>query len=280
MQTIKVSCSKDQANLVSEICLKSGALGVSELLYKINETKNLENDYTDILVTFSADFPYRTVFTLLEDAILGFPLKYELVDVESFPTEEFEPVRLSSRLTMIPEGTSAPDGFELGLKLSPGLGFGTGYHPTTRMCVQALESIDLTDIELIDAGTGSGILAVACILLGAKTVIGFDIENQAVSAAKRNYALNELNPDQASFLTGDLGLLSEHSFDLLVANLLPKIFYNNVDNVAVHLRNKAFILSGINNENSTEFESWLNDIQPTYCKRTLEGWSLYTSFEL
>ena len=279
MQTIKVSCSKDQANLVSEVCLKSGALGVSELLYKINETRNLENDTTDILVTFSADFPYRTVFTLLEETILGFPLKYEPVDVESFPTEEFEPVRLSSWLTMVPEGTSAPADLEVGLKLSPGLGFGTGYHPTTKMCVQALESVDLTGVDLIDAGTGSGILAIAGILLGAKKVVGFDIEEQAVSAAKRNYALNELDPDQARFLTGDLSLLSEHSFDLLVANLLPKLFYNNFDNVAVHLRHKAFILSGVNDENSTEFESWLKDIQPTYCKRTLEGWNIYTSFE-
>ena len=87
MQTIKVSCSKDQASLISEVCQKWGAC-VSELLYKINETKNLENDYTDILVTFSADFPYRTVFTLLEDTILGFSLKYEPVDVESFTTED------------------------------------------------------------------------------------------------------------------------------------------------------------------------------------------------
>lgn len=185
MQTIKVSCSKDQADLVSEVCIKSGALGVSELLYKINETKNLENDNTDILVTFSADFPYRTVFTLLEDTILGFSLQYEPVDVEAFRIQEFEPVRLSSRLTMIPDGYSTSGDFELGLKLSPGLGFGTGYHPTTRMCVQALESMDLTGRTIIDAGTGSGILAIAGILLGAKKVIGFDIENQAVSAAKK-----------------------------------------------------------------------------------------------
>jgi ribosomal protein L11 methyltransferase len=278
--TIKINCLKDQADPITKVFIESGAIGVSELLFKINETKNLENDRTDVLVTFPVGFPYKAVILLLEHSILGFQLCYEKVDYEKFELPDFEPIQLSSRLTMIPDGNKIPVDTNIALKLSPGLGFGTGYHPTTRMCVQALELVNLNDTVLMDAGTGSGILAIAGMLLGAKQAIAFDIERQAVSAAKKNYALNKLSLDKASFHVADLSILDLYSFDILIANLLPNIFFKNAGYILAHLVEKCFILSGVNEESSERFESWLGENRVNFFKVSLEGWSMYSSFKV
>ena len=102
--------------------------------------------------------------------------------------------------------------------LDPGLAFGTGTHPTTSLCLQWLDSLDLTGKTLIDFGCGSGILAIAALKLGASRVYAVDIDPQAVIATKDNAARNQVMDERLSVGLPDI--LQDIKVDVLVANIL------------------------------------------------------------
>lgn len=105
----------------------------------------------------------------------------------------FKPLRVSGRLTIKPvweEYEPGPD--ELIIELDPGMAFGTGTHPTTALCLRALERVIQGGEEVIDVGTGSGILAVGAMRLGAKSVLALDLDPVAVQSAEANVELNGL----------------------------------------------------------------------------------------
>lgn len=106
----------------------------------------------------------------------------------------FKPLRVSERLTIKPTWEEytpeRPD--EAIIELDPGMAFGTGTHPTTALCLRALEKNISGGEEVIDVGTGSGILAVGAMLLGAKSVLALDLDPVAVESARENVALNKL----------------------------------------------------------------------------------------
>jgi len=101
--------------------------------------------------------------------------------------------------------------------IQPSMGFGTGHHATTRLCLSALQRIDLTGCSVIDVGTGSGVLAIAASLLGAAPVIGFDDDADAVAAARENLALNR--GAHVSLDVGDIRTRSRGVSDVVLANL-------------------------------------------------------------
>ena len=103
---------------------------------------------------------------------------------------QFDPIRVSEHLWIVPSWHDAPDPAAINLVLDPGMAFGTGSHPTTRLCLEWLErNVDEGD-SLLDYGCGSGILAIAAARLGAGEVSGVDIDPQAVVAAKANAERN------------------------------------------------------------------------------------------
>jgi ribosomal protein L11 methyltransferase len=105
------------------------------------------------------------------------------------------------------------------VSLDPGMAFGTGQHPTTRMCLQALPELLPAGGLVLDLGTGSGILAIAAVLLGAQSCIAIDVEEQAVAAARANAALNKVG-DRIEVRQGSteaIGMAA--SFDLILANI-------------------------------------------------------------
>ncbi|MEK5239169.1 50S ribosomal protein L11 methyltransferase [Paenibacillus sp. FSL L8-0470] len=119
----------------------------------------------------------------------------------------FKPLRVSDRLTIKPtweEYTPAGPEEKI-IELDPGMAFGTGTHPTTALCLRALEKHISGDEEVIDVGTGSGILAVGAVLLGAKSVLALDLDPVAVESARENVALNRL---QDSITVKESDLLS------------------------------------------------------------------------
>lgn len=128
---------------------------------------------------------------------------------------QFEPIRISQRLWIVPSWHDAPDPSALVLVLDPGMAFGTGSHPTTRLCLEWLERSVKPDDSVLDYGCGSGILAIAAARLGATRVFGVDIDPQAVCAAQDNAARNAIT---ASFTN------SAHPIDgqyrIVVANIL------------------------------------------------------------
>ncbi|GAB3627214.1 ribosomal protein L11 methyltransferase [Pandoraea terrae] len=128
---------------------------------------------------------------------------------------QFEPMQIGERIWVVPSWHDAPDPDALVLELDPGLAFGTGSHPTTRLCMEWLEKHVQAGKSLLDYGCGSGILAILAQKCGAQPVIGIDIDLQAVESARYN---SERNHAPVSYgLPADL---HEGQFDIVVANIL------------------------------------------------------------
>lgn len=128
---------------------------------------------------------------------------------------QFEPIKIDDRLWIVPTWHTAPDPDAINLQLDPGMAFGTGSHPTTRLCLEWLLATVQQGDSLLDYGCGSGILAITGAKLGAQTIIGVEIDEQALEAARRNAVQNGVSID----LRHSSQPLPE-TFSLVVANIL------------------------------------------------------------
>ncbi|MDR3299293.1 MAG: 50S ribosomal protein L11 methyltransferase [Candidatus Accumulibacter sp.] len=154
---------------------------------------------------------------------------------------QFEPIRVSDRLWIVPSWHTAPDPDAMVLTLDPGMAFGTGSHPTTRLCLEWLERNVTPGVSLLDYGCGSGILGIAAARLGATDVLGVDIDPQAVSAARDNA---ERNGVKARF--DDSARRMDGQFDRVVANILSNPLKALAPAICAHVRpGGRLALSGI-----------------------------------
>ena len=204
-----------------------------------------------------------------------------LVDIPSFTQEEvaeqnwvqltqsqFDPIRVSDRLWIVPSWHIAPDPEAIVLVLDPGMAFGTGSHPTTRLCLEWLERTVSTDISILDYGCGSGILAIAAAKLGAKEVLGVDIDLQAVSAAKSNAALNNVS---ARFEDSTREIKGQ--FDIVVANILSNPLKALAPAICAHVRpGGRLALSGILTEQSDDLIEAYSPYIPLSIADSRDGW--------
>jgi ribosomal protein L11 methyltransferase len=134
---------------------------------------------------------------------------------------------------------------EVVIKLDPGVAFGTGHHPTTRLCLEVLEDWVRPGARVLDVGTGSGVLAIAAMLLGAASVLGVDTDPLAVRMARRNARANGLQ-QKSRFLKGSLPLSEPTASDLVVANITVGV----LTAIMPHLRaslgpSGVLVLSGV-----------------------------------
>ncbi|AUO08003.1 50S ribosomal protein L11 methyltransferase [Paenibacillus jamilae] len=177
----------------------------------------------------------------------------------------FKPLRVSDHLTIKPtwEEYEPASEDEKIIELDPGMAFGTGTHPTTSLCLRTLESVIQGGEEVIDVGTGSGILAIGAIKLGAKHVLALDLDPVAVSSARENTRLNGLEEritikesDLLSVLNAsDPTLGIQLPVKLVVANILAEIILLFIDDVYNALQpGGIYIASGIwkNKEEAVE----------------------------
>ena len=102
--------------------------------------------------------------------------------------------------------------------IEPSMGFGTGHHATTRMCLRLLSALDVSDLTVLDLGTGSGVLSMAAALSGARRVIGIDVDVDAITSAETSARLNTL-PDTVEFQVSDFRSAPPAPADLILANL-------------------------------------------------------------
>ena len=158
----------------------------------------------------------------------------------------FKPERIGKRTVIKPsweEYTPLED--DLVIEIDPGMAFGTGNHATTALCLQMLEEYVQPGMDIIDVGTGSGILAIQTALLGAGTVQAMDFDTVAVSAATENVALNHLE-ETVSVCQSDLLAEAKGEADIIVANIIADIIIRLTPSTIQHLKgDKVFISSGI-----------------------------------
>ncbi|GGE74543.1 50S ribosomal protein L11 methyltransferase [Priestia taiwanensis] len=159
----------------------------------------------------------------------------------------YHPVRVSNRITIVPtwEEYTKEKEDELIIELDPGMAFGTGTHPTTVMCIQALEKCVENGDNIIDVGTGSGVLSIAAAKLGASKIGAYDLDDVAVQSARTNVQLNKVDDvvevDQNNLLSG-----IEGPVDGIVANLLAEIVLRLVEDAKKVIKPGGyFISSGI-----------------------------------
>lgn len=161
----------------------------------------------------------------------------------------YEPARITHDLTIVPSWTDyeATAGEKI-IRLDPGMAFGTGTHPTTKLSLFALEQVLRGGETVIDVGTGSGVLSIASSLLGAKEVFAYDLDDVAVRVAKDNIALNQAT-DNIHVAAGDLlkGLTQEA--DVIVANILADILVHVTADAYRLIKSEGYlIMSGIISE--------------------------------
>lgn len=161
---------------------------------------------------------------------------------------QFDPIRVSERLWIVPSWHETPDPSAVNLILDPGMAFGTGSHPTTRLCLEWLERNVSAACTVLDYGCGSGILAIAAARLGAGHVAGVDIDPLAVDAARANAERNgvtALFADSATPVAGE--------YDVVVANILSNPLRVLAPAICAHVRSGGKLaLSGILREQIDE----------------------------
>lgn len=161
----------------------------------------------------------------------------------------YKPIKCQGNLWIVPKWLDAPDPSATNLILDPGLAFGTGYHATTRLCLDWLAKQDLKDKIVIDYGCGSGILGVAALLLGAKTVYAVDIDPQAVLATRQNAEINGVSEHLHVFLPEEFEKFWQTQSllaDVITANILAKPLIHFAPYFADLLKNQGkIVLAGL-----------------------------------
>jgi len=181
---------------------------------------------------------------------------------------QFEPIRISDRLWIVPSWHDAPNPNAVNLILDPGMAFGTGSHPTTRLCLEWLERTVCSADSVLDYGCGSGILAIAAARLGAGKVAGVDIDPHAVEAARRNAASNGV---QALFADSAEPVAGE--YDVVVANILSNPLRVLAPAICAHVRTGGRLaLSGILRQQADEIIAVYAPYLPLRVADVREDW--------
>ncbi len=188
----------------------------------------------------------------------------------------FHPFKPSERFAIVPswkqEGYQNNEG-DLCIKLDPGMAFGTGDHPTTSMCLRHIEEVVQPQHKVIDVGTGSGILSIACHLLGVNDIKAVDLDDLAIKVAKENFEINDCEKDIIAD-TGNLLTEETEQYDVIIANILAHIIDLMIEDSYERLNdNGYFITSGIIEEKSDEIIEKLQNTGYTIEKVLREdGW--------
>lgn len=200
----------------------------------------------------------------------------------------YHPFRIGRRLWIqpswedLPPAGAADDGLQADdvvVTLDPGMAFGTGLHPTTQMCLQALEELVTPGMSLLDVGTGSGILAIAAARLGASRLLGVDTDEIAVRAAAENVAQNGVTA-VTTIRQGTLADVAERPWDIVVVNILAPVIVVLLQEHALmdYVAESGYlVLSGIIDQQMEEVETAVAQAGGTiYQTRQIRDWVSYT----
>ena len=205
-------------------------------LYGIDELETLiKTELQQLQSTFTMDFgPLNLSITMADES-----------SWDDWKTQ-YPPISMTEHLTIIPDWAEySPREDERVIRIEPGIAFGTGDHPTTRLAIQAMAQYLTPDSPVFDVGTGSGIIALSAGALGAQSVTAFDLDETATANARNHVAMNQLE----SVVTVQTNNLLEgvaETASLIVANIITPILLRLLDDAYRCLEPKGvFIMSGI-----------------------------------
>ena len=182
---------------------------------------------------------------------------------------QFPGIKISNNLQIIPPWQKIKNKSITNVIINPGSGFGTGSHPTTKLCINWIEENNIDNKSLIDYGSGSGILAIVAKLHGADKVVGAEIDRKAIDNAIQNCKINNI---QIPFI--DLNKTSIHKkFDILISNILSNTLIQ-LSTTFKTLAKKKLILSGILDKQVPDVINTYSDWIILKQKKNLEGWNL------
>lgn len=264
-QQLHLQCKKDDVELAEALLLESGALSIAlddagdqplfeplpgesplwdEVILTALFDANAENGHHQVVETLSHDVAAQV------NASRVWLSKVDDKDWEREWMSHYQPIECANNLWIVPNWLTPPEPCATNIIMDPGLAFGTGYHATTRLCLDWLTEQELTDKVVIDYGCGSGILGIAALLLGAKQVYAVDIDPQAVLATNQNAARNHVADKLQAFLPEDFNqfICAQNipPVDVIVANILAKPLIDLAPYFATLMApNGQFVLAGL-----------------------------------
>lgn len=260
---LKLNANNANAEEIGELLMDNGALSITftdsqdtPIFEPMPGETRLWGD-TDVTGLYDAGTDMLPVIALLKNGTLlakDFAFKIEQLEDKDWEREwmdNFHPMQFGERLWICPSWKPVPNETAVNVMLDPGLAFGTGTHPTTALCLTWLDTQDLQGKIVIDFGCGSGILAIAALKLGAKRVIGIDIDPQAIIASRDNASRNQVSDQLELYLPEELpeGIVA----DVLVANILAGPLRELSNNIECLVKKEgALALSGILEEQAEE----------------------------
>lgn len=284
--TLTVDAEADLAETLSESLLEFGALSV-DVLDAQADTRDEQPIFGEpgepppalwqhnrITALYPADAPVEELLQQAAQAAGLEQIPQHQIDILEdndwvrVTQAQFDPIRISQRLWIVPTWHTPSDPAAINIVLDPGLAFGTGSHPTTQLCLRWLDNNIRGGENVLDYGCGSGILAIAALKLGAASAIGVDIDPQAVRASHDNAIANQV---EAQFFLPDDA--PKQQADIVVANILTNPLKMLAPLLAgsVHIGGRI-ALSGILDEQAKDvmevYSAWF-DLAPPIVE---DGW--------
>ena len=248
---ITVTSSNEASEAIANFLFEMDAFGV--------ELKDVSDSTTSLIAYYPLDdrvnIRVKKITAFISKlptwGIEAHPFKVDLKRVESEEWTEawkskFPPQRIGKRLLILPTWHDIPsDKTDILIRLDPGMAFGTGYHPTTRLSLEMLEETIKPHQDIADIGTGSGILAIASVKLGAKHVDAIELDPTAIPIAKTNFAMNDV-AQQISLYQGDGLKAVQKRYHIIVGNILTKAILPIIPHCPSRLHTDGHIIfSGI-----------------------------------
>lgn len=278
---LRFASNPDQAEALGDALTEVGAQAVTlidgkdePVLEPAPGAMPLWND-TQVIGLFTADTDVAATITQLQQAwphALPTHQSEILEDKDWIHAwmDHFKPMHFGGDLWICPVEQQPPEPKAVNLLLDPGLAFGTGTHPTTDLCMQWLAAQPPKDLKILDYGCGSGVLAIAALLLGANSALGIDIDPQAITASSNNAKTNSVDSRLKLSLPGQT---TPHPVDIILANILAGPLAELKDTLHAWAKpGTQLVLSGILEEQAEAVMAAYRDRYDFSNPITKEGW--------
>jgi ribosomal protein L11 methyltransferase len=267
---LKINSQAEHAEQIGEMLSANGAQAVTFVdakdtpMYEPKPGEVMLWPDTQIVGLYDAEYDMaHVVKQLSKSKLLGKNFNHKLDQLEDKDwerqwMENFHPMQFGKRLWICPSWRDVPDPNAVNVMLDPGLAFGTGTHPTTSLCLKWLDALELSQSTVVDFGCGSGILGIAALKLGAKRVVGIDIDPQALLASQDNANRNQVGDKIELYLPEHQPQLQA---DVVLANILAGPLRELKHVIADYCKSGGkLVLSGILDNQAEEINALYSDL--------------------